>query len=383
MRVAAVALVLIVGAAIVLAFANTLNSWVLGGLLGGLAAILLSIPISLSLFTLLARRHDARKQSEEDAPEDDFEFDDEFYNDALVYEAEGYTLTGDEDFLPQPHLRHLPERHSQSVAGYLPAAREYQTSYEDDSEDDFLEYPEPRNYPRRPRHAARSLAARNDEYLPQTTQRPTQGGGSRRQQSTRSLAQHQSAALRKARQEAQRRATDATNARSRRHTQENRTQPPQRSRTSHHLRPSNPTTTGVQRPVNGQEAWLARQEHAWRAWNENFASEDEPFTDQVNERYQHYPRRPSYPRRPRSSRASEPWTGEVDDEYEDEQDEQVSYRNRRDPNMSGSLRNPLVRRAPYLYEDDPMREEFAQQLGNERPITRRSSRYEEYEDDEY
>src|SRR6185437_2534899 len=97
------------------------------------------------------RRHDARKQSEEDAPEDDFEFDDEFYNDALVYEAEGYTLTGDEDFLPQPHL---PERHSQSVAGYLPAAREYQTSYEDDSEDDFLEYPEPRNYPRQPRHAA-------------------------------------------------------------------------------------------------------------------------------------------------------------------------------------------------------------------------------------
>ena len=38
MRVAAVAFVLIVGAAVVLAFANTLNSWVLGGLLGGLIA---------------------------------------------------------------------------------------------------------------------------------------------------------------------------------------------------------------------------------------------------------------------------------------------------------------------------------------------------------
>ena len=63
MRVAAMAFVLVVGAAVVLVFANTLNSWVLGGLLGGLAAILLSIPISLVLFTFLARRHDARHYS--------------------------------------------------------------------------------------------------------------------------------------------------------------------------------------------------------------------------------------------------------------------------------------------------------------------------------
>jgi hypothetical protein len=49
---------------------------------------------------------------------------------------------------------------------------------------------------------------------------------------------------------------------------------------------------------------------------------------------------------------------------------------------SGSLQNPLVRRPPYLYEDDPLREEFAQQLKNEPPITRRSSRYEAYDDDD-
>lgn len=65
MRVAAVALVLIVGAAMVLAFANTLNSWVLGGLLGGLASMLLSIPIALALFILLTRRQEARSAKEE------------------------------------------------------------------------------------------------------------------------------------------------------------------------------------------------------------------------------------------------------------------------------------------------------------------------------
>src|SRR2546423_14408753 len=64
MRAAAVALVLILGAAVVLWYANTLNSWVLGGLIGGLAALLLSIPISLTLFSFFSRRHDARLRAE-------------------------------------------------------------------------------------------------------------------------------------------------------------------------------------------------------------------------------------------------------------------------------------------------------------------------------
>src|SRR5260370_4552961 len=92
MRVAAVALVLIVGAAVVLAFANTLNSWVLGGLLGGLAAILLSIPISLALFTLLARRHDARHRADGESFAAEPDFADDSYDESVVYEAEGYGL---------------------------------------------------------------------------------------------------------------------------------------------------------------------------------------------------------------------------------------------------------------------------------------------------
>src|SRR5260370_36407698 len=65
MRAAAVALVLIVGAAVVLWFGNMLNSWVIGGLMGGLAALLLSIPISLTLFSYLARRHDEQLRAAE------------------------------------------------------------------------------------------------------------------------------------------------------------------------------------------------------------------------------------------------------------------------------------------------------------------------------
>jgi len=42
--------------------------------------------------------------------------------------------------------------------------------------------------------------------------------------------------------------------------------------------------------------------------------------------------------------------------------------------MTGNLHSPLVRRAPYLYEDDPLRQELAQQI-DEEPIVRRSSRH--------
>ena len=49
--------------------------------------------------------------------------------------------------------------------------------------------------------------------------------------------------------------------------------------------------------------------------------------------------------------------------------------------ITGSLSNPMVRRAPYMYEDDPMREEFAQQIDGG-PITRRSSLFLHFEDEE-
>ena len=46
----------------------------------------------------------------------------------------------------------------------------------------------------------------------------------------------------------------------------------------------------------------------------------------------------------------------------------------------GNVNRPLVRRAPYMYEDDPLRQELAQHLDT--PTVRRSSRFDEDDDGE-
>ena len=122
MKAAALAFVLLIGAAIVLAFANTLNSWVLGGLIGGLAAILLSIPISLALFTILARRHDEQLYAQGQEQEDEVVFDDEEY--AEVYEAEAYILPSDDEQYFELQDRRISERRNVPSPSYpgLPAA---------------------------------------------------------------------------------------------------------------------------------------------------------------------------------------------------------------------------------------------------------------------
>jgi hypothetical protein len=52
---------------------------------------------------------------------------------------------------------------------------------------------------------------------------------------------------------------------------------------------------------------------------------------------------------------------QVDEQYSEEE------------KTTGSLFNPVVRRAPYLYEDDALSEEYSQHI--EKPIIRRASRY--------
>ncbi|GHO91561.1 hypothetical protein KSF_016090 [Reticulibacter mediterranei] len=44
---------------------------------------------------------------------------------------------------------------------------------------------------------------------------------------------------------------------------------------------------------------------------------------------------------------------------------------------TGNFTHPLVRRAPYLYDDDDLRQELAQQIDG--PVVRRSSRFETHE----
>ena len=369
MRVAAMALVLIVGAAVVLAFANTLNSWVLGGLLGGLAAILISIPISLTLFTLLARRHDARRQAAEPAFEEEPQFADEFYDESLVYESEGYALPLEEDALPDPRTR---ARNGRSpVSGYLtlPPVDPDPDAYDDEMETQGRR--DPRNYPRQPRYPARSLSA-NDEIKspPRSYRNP----------STRSLAQHQAMARRQAREEAQRRSVNRSNSLSRRPQGAN-TPPTQRPRSSGQMRPPG-TTSGSRRSPDEYDSRRTRQPSTRSAWHGNEDMTEDFSTEQLRVRYRQFQRRRDYRPNPRATRAqsADPWTGALD--Y-DEREELPERRPHPDTERrSGSLQNPLVRRAPYLYEDDPLREEFAQQLKNE-PPTRRSTRYKSYEDEEY
>src|SRR6266852_2031345 len=98
MRAAAVAFVLIVGAAVVLWFGNTLNSLVLGGLIGGLAALLLSIPISLMLFSYLSHRHDEQLRAEAQEEMALAQLGTYAYPETSteVYEAGGYMLPEEE-----------------------------------------------------------------------------------------------------------------------------------------------------------------------------------------------------------------------------------------------------------------------------------------------
>lgn len=63
-KAVATALVLIIGAAVILWYGNTLNSWVVGGLVGGFSALLLSIPISLILFFYFSQHYHQPQQKE-------------------------------------------------------------------------------------------------------------------------------------------------------------------------------------------------------------------------------------------------------------------------------------------------------------------------------
>src|SRR6266702_2436450 len=121
MRAAAVALVLILGAAVVLWYANTLNSWVLGGLIGGLAALLLSIPISLTLFSYLSRRHEERLKAE--AQEEMAQAHLEAYEDSVEppVEEDTYSVQRGVRNLPVPVLQpRLPVARQRQMPEQLP-----------------------------------------------------------------------------------------------------------------------------------------------------------------------------------------------------------------------------------------------------------------------
>ncbi|MBX5449875.1 hypothetical protein [Thermogemmatispora sp.] len=422
MRAAAVAFVLVAGAAVVLWFGNTLNSWVLGGLIGGLAALLLSIPISLSLFSFLSRRHDEYFRAELQArmaletahqlPSSPTRAT----RQRLLPQEEGwrgesrYThVAADDDLLAEEEWEFAEgESETDSNGGYI-------TFDDEESEEASMSSQKSASIPlssrlsrslsqeipaRSPSSASSSRArstGRNSSALhPQTRaeglrSQPLPGGsrvppgsagpaypGMLRSQASvqRRQSQYFAEALRTARLEAIRQqevAFDEENV----EVSAMLPPPPPRlaARRSSALSGQLPTSTAGLPPSASQRQpqrsqSLARPERsvssatatpspmAGRRPPLSSFEADEDYGDSVATTRAE---RDTFASSSSSVSGSSLRRGRVTGE-------QRLLRG----SPSGSLRNPLVRRPPYLYEDDPLRAELSQFA--EEPITRRSSR---------
>jgi hypothetical protein len=376
MRVAALALVLIVASAVVLIFANTLNSWVLGGLIGGLAALLISIPISLIMFATLARRQDERLYAqmllrqeedlayyeEEDQQEyeerADYDEEDEY---GRVYEVDAYYLPAEEEEYEPQRGRRQPEIRSLPAAG-----QSYASSFAHSTAKQRVANT-PQNAPlsqssRRPTRELAYERERGERSREFTTPHQKKQTGHQRTArtpyTTRSLRSQQQAAARKV---AQQEAAQGSYG-----SEQISTGPVRRPTTTRHLPPQSIqlNRSRAQEEVSKKNALdesRSRTESnrgAKKSPNAGNARPQESQTDQLRDRNP-YPT--TGPMR------LNPETGQIT------RNRQMDEQSSGDEATTGNLYNPLVRRAPYLYEDDPLREELSQQI--DKPITRRASRY--------
>lgn len=365
MRAVAVALVLIAGAAVVLWFGNMLNSWVLGGLIGGFAALLLSIPISLTLFSYLARRHDERSYAE--AQE---EFTVMQHYDALprtsraAYEIESYVLPVEDEWdeiddhqryaardLPVSPSRRLPTVAQSRDARSLPLTQRDTLS-------------------RSGRPSSRALDAwSNDE----ASERRSPGRRTPTGETKSNRGRLQSEALRLARQEAVQQYDDddieELPTHSSRRLPANR---PGRSRFSSEPLPSEQERPAPRRPYRPLSERTRKTTSRQRPYDElrrrSLYEEDESTDDaffgpaeaQTDYLQDNYPR--TEPMNPPSRTGPLTRPARLNEQHLEAKQ-----------NLStGDLRRPRVRRAPYMYDDDPLRQELSQHLDT--PIVRRSSR---------
>lgn len=360
MRAAAAAIVFIVGAAVILVLANSLNSWVLGGLIGGFAALLISIPISVMLFTVLSRRHDIKLQTlHQELGEMGYVAPDE-HGYEEVYETNAYVISDEEYYHQNVHrrgneARSLPaagQSYASSQTGRrtsqaLPQGRLKGSPTRDLSAE--------RYHAMRTRHevnamrsrfqtaalqAARleALQADDEEVQPNHTRAPyknipqgqtsrssgTQSGTSRQARPGLDLSRQQQSTQ----QNVSRRTLEPPTSTGK----QNRTRQPQSSEELH-------STTRTPQTDSLHTDKLHSETFRMRSGN--------PETENLRVR---------------------PKTGQMT------RNPQLGQSPRNPDMMTGNLKTPLVRRAPYLYDDDPLREELAQQI-DEEPIVRRSSRH--------
>ncbi len=365
MRAAAAAIVFILGAAVILVFANSLNSWVLGGLIGGLAALLISIPISGMLFTVLSRHHDLKLQTlhQELGEMGYVNLDENGYEE--VYEADAYVLS-DEEYYNQTVNRRMADVRALPAAG-----QSYASAHREINE-----------------RVGRSTQSsrRPSQALPQGRGQgtPTRDLSSERRQVRRSMhevnamrSRFQTAALQAARREAQQ-LDDVdvipthTQAPNKRVSQGRTSQslgrqlgssrqilPPsdlsRKQRTAH----SNVSQSSLDTTSDQQKSKRRTLSSGELSSTHRPPRTDSLHTDELRNRS-------SYPET--DNLRVQPQTGQM------VRNPQLGQPQRNADMMTGNLKTPLLRRAPYLYEDDPLRQELAQQI-DEEPIVRRSSRH--------
>jgi len=387
MRAATVALVLIFGAAVVLWYGNTLNSLVLGGLIGGLAALLLSIPISLVLFSYFSRRHEDQLRAEVqeemslaqiheyeylENPEDIYDAEVQTLPPA-EYEQSDYRASTGRNFVP-PYPLFPPPKQNQQAPSKGQIYRQRTTEY-------------PLRPIRPPNPASLAPSGRgNGNALPSRNPNATRQGrypGFPGYQPTSPRALHQTAALRAARQEVVQKLNDddlevyPTGTSKKLPTvrpvqnlvpEQYR---PRVNRPAQKLHPQGPDHFRSKQTVDGSSVLpgyrRALPEASESLYNETshgtYYRSREQQTDQLRHSTGSVGRGPQTDQIRRSNESMT-------------RNPRVEAQLRNPEIITGSLKNPLVRRAPYMYEDDPLRQELAQQI-DVPSIQRRASRYED------
>lgn len=380
MKAVATALVLIAGAAVVLWYGNTLNSWVLGGLIGGLAALLLSIPISLTLFSYLSRRHKTEVQEEEATLAQVYDFPAVPRVTRRTYEVESYALhpeelLDDKDEFYQDEYRQERSRrpYKADAARNLPVPTSRRLSTQSQSSHRLPTAQRGLYAPREPKSNVPLVQRKDAVGRPVTTRRLNYPGFPGYEPGS-SYSKQRSAALRAARREA-----------------------------AQHLDDVEVLPTNFPRPLPPSQR--TSQPLAERTERKHYSSRQ--LDPRAINQYQYRSRRtvdatPSQQETRRSlppagestvhqSRAQrpDPQTDQLESNFLETgpmhfQDGRTARQSQQDAQSevtTGNLTRPLVRRAPYMYESDAMRQKLNQQM--DAPIVRRSSLFESmrYEDD--
>ncbi len=358
MRAAAAAIVFIIGAAVILVLANSLNSWVVGGLIGGLAALLISITISVMLFTVLSRRHDLKLQALHQELSDLGYVDLDEHGYEEVYDTEAYVLPDDE-YYDQTARRRNANMHA------LPAAGQSQASMQAN------------------RRSSQALPQGHVKGTPtrdlSSEHRPVKRS---RHEVNEMRSRFHTAALHAARREAQhvanieRMSTHSGFANnnpspgriSRPSSRQSETPRQGRSGSEMARQQKAVQQTSLQRPMNpstGQPNRNRRPRSSGKLQSQNWSPQTDSLQmSDIQTGSLHM--RSSTPET--ENLRTQPQTGQI------ARNPQSGQSNRNSDLMTGNLHSPLVRRAPYLYDDDPLRQELAQQI-DEEPIVRRSSRH--------